>query len=105
MVKELLQTAAIPARSSRYPDPPAGTYAVYFDSVEAGGADGLNFIYTHDVMVELYEAKQDDAAEAAFEAALNAQGIPWTKQPRYWLDDTRRYQTVYEFTHYEKRRA
>jgi hypothetical protein len=103
MIENLLRAAALPARAAWYPDPPAGTFAVWQDNVEASGADGRNLIYTHDVMVELYEPTQDDAAETAFEAVLNAQGIPWTKQARYWLKDTRRYQVIYEFSYIEKR--
>lgn len=105
MVDTILTAAALPYRESRFPDPPASTFAVYLDNVEATGADGLNLIYRHDVLVELYEPEKDDNAEAAMEAAINAQGLPWTKQARYWLKDVQRYQVVYDFTYYEKRRA
>lgn len=105
MIETLFKAAALPAREAQWSDPPRGTYAVYFDSIEASGPDRLNWIYTHDVMVELYEPTQDAEAEAAFEAALNAQGIPWTKQARYWLREAQRYQVIYEFTFKEKRRT
>ena len=105
MVEKILNAAGLPYRQARYADPPSSTYAIYFDEVTADGPDCINCIFTHDVMVELYEPRQDDDAEAAIEAALNAQGLPWTKQARYWLDSVRRYQVVYEFTYYEKRRA
>ena len=105
MIDTLFKAAALPARPAQWADPPKATYAVYFDSVEADGPDGHNWIYTHDVMVELYEPTQDAAAEAAFESALNAQGIPWTKQARYWLQNVQRYQVIYEFSYIEKRRA
>ncbi len=105
MIDTLFKAAALPARPAQWADPPKVTYAVYFDDATASGPDGLNWLYTHDVTVELYEPTQDAAAEAAFEAALNAQGIPWTKQARYWLRDVQRYQVIYEFTYIEKRRA
>lgn len=104
MVKEILNAARLLFWQARCPAPPAETYAVYFDDVTADGPDGYNRIFTHDVMVELYEPTHDDASEAALEAELNARGIPWTKQARYWLDNIRRYQTVYEFSYIEKRR-
>lgn len=104
MIEKILTAAGLPHRAARYPDPPAETYAVYFDEVTADGPDGVNCIYTHDVMVELYELRQDDAAEAAMEAALDAQGIAWAKQARYWLPTVQRYQVIYEFSYIEKRR-
>lgn len=105
MVKSILKAAGLLAWPSRVADPPAGTYAIYFDDVEADGPDGFNRIFTHDVMVELYEPIPDDNAEAAVEAELNARGIPWTKQARNWLQDVRRYQVVYDFSYIEKRRT
>jgi hypothetical protein len=105
MVKTILKAAGLLAWPGRAPNPPAETYAIYFDDVTADGPDGYNFIFTHDVMVELYEPTHDDAAEAAVEAELNARGIPWTKQARYWLDSVRRYQVIYEFSYIEKRRT
>ena len=109
MLKTLLQSAAIPARSARYPDPPAETYAVYFDEETVDGPDIPDaespLVIWHDCMVELYEPIQDDAKETAFEAALRAHGLLWTKRERHWLKDVQRYQTIYEFTYYEKRRA
>ena len=99
MIKSILDAAAIPSQEARFPDPQGvPTYAVYFDDVTATGPDGFNRIFTHDATVELYESQRDDAAEAAIEAELNARGIPWTKQSRYWLDKIRRYQVIYEFT-------
>jgi hypothetical protein len=40
--------------------------------------------------------------EAAIEAELDARGLPWTKEDRYWLQDVRRYQVLYEFTYTNK---
>lgn len=105
MVKTILKAAGLLSWPGRCPTPPAETYAITFDDVTADGPDGYNRIFTHDVMVELYEPDHDDAAEAAVEAELNARGIPWTKQARYWLDSVRRYQVIYEFSYIEKRRT
>lgn len=104
MIKEILKAAGLLFWQGRCPAPPAETYAIYFDDVTADGPDGYNRIFTHDIMVELYEPSHDDPTEAALEAELNARGIPWTKQARYWLDSVHRYQVVYEFSHIEKRR-
>ena len=103
MVLDILQAAGIPAKEARYPNPPAETYAVTFDEVTADGPDGLNRIFTHDVTVELYEPRRDDAAEDAIERELDARGLHWTKQARYWLQSVQRYQVIYDFQYIEKR--
>lgn len=104
MVEKILNATGLPFKQARYADPPEGTYAIYFDEVTADGPDGYNRIFTHDVTVELYEPRQDADAEAAIEAALDAQGIHWAKQSRYWLKAINRYQVIYEFSYTEKRR-
>lgn len=106
MVNDILTAAGVQHRRARFLSPPAGTYAVYTDDEETHGPDTDPWmLVNHDVTVEVYEPAPDDASEAAIEAAINAQGIPWTKQDRYWLQDVQRYQVVYEFSYIEKRRA
>lgn len=111
MIRDILTAAGIIHRQARFTRPPAETYAVYFDDVTTDApdpvvppfAEGLPRVYTHDVSVELYEPEPDDAAEAAIEAAIDAQGLPWTKQARYWLQDAQRYQVVYSLTYTTKK--
>lgn len=102
MVNDILTAAGLNHKETRFVRLPEGTHAVWFDDVTTDGPDGYNRIYTHDVTVELYEPKPDPTAEAALEAELDARGLPWTKQARYWLDDVQRYQVIYEFTYYTK---
>ena len=105
MVTEILKRAGIPFRKSRYMEKPLpDTYAVYFDDREASGADGINCFITHNITIEVYESKPDDDSEAAIEAALDAFGLEWTSQARYWIQEEQRYQVIYEFTYIEKRR-
>lgn len=104
MINHILQAAGIEYRRTRFLKPPAGTYAVYMDDVSTDGPDGINRIYTHSYTVELYEPTPDDAAEAALESAIDAAGLTWEKQDRYWLPDEQRYQVIYEFNYIEKRR-
>lgn len=104
MIQDILTAAGLPFKQARYADPPNGTYIVYFDEVTADGPDGLNRILTHDITVEVYEPRQDAAAEAAIEAAIDAHGLHWAKQSRYWLKSINRYQVIYEFSYTEKRR-
>ena len=106
MIKEIAKAAGLKLRESRHQKPPSGVYGVYMDAVTANGADGVNCLRTHDYSMELYAptAEEADAAETSIEDALDARGIPWTKQGRYWLPDEQRYQEIYEFSHIEKRR-
>lgn len=104
MVANILKEAGVKFRQSRYMPPLPDTYAVYFDDREAGGADNVNCLITHNITIEVYESKPDGATEAAIEAALDARGLEWTSQARYWIQEEQRYQVIYEFTYIEKRR-
>lgn len=99
MINTILNAAGVQFRRSRFLQPPKGTYAVYMDDVTADGPDGMNRIFNHDVTVEVYEPKPDDKTEAAIEAALDAQGLHYTKQDRYWLQEEQLYQVIYEFSY------
>lgn len=110
MIKDILTAAGVEHAQGRFLRMPDGTHAVYFDDIEVIAADrvtpptsaGLPRYYKHNVSVELYEPAPDDAAEASIEAELDAHGLPWTKQDRYWLKDVQRYQVVYEFEYTAK---
>ena len=99
MIAELLQQTGIRFRHCRFLKPPAGTYAVWTDDIETDGADDCAAaVFTHNYSVELYEDAPDDAAESAMESALDAAGILYSKEDRYWLQDEQRYQVVYDFS-------
>ena len=103
MTNEILTASGVPYRETQVlHDPPKKTYAVYMDDVEVDGGDFENLIKRHSVTIELYELKPDPDAEAAVERELNARGIKWTKQSRYWLPDVQRYQVIYELSYIEK---
>lgn len=110
MVDGILTAAGVLHRRSRFLRMPDETHAVWFDDITTESADrisaipqgGLPRTRTHDVTIELYEPAPDDAAEQAIEAGLDAHGLAWDKQDRYWLDEARRYQVTYEFTYVEK---
>lgn len=112
MIKEILTAAGVEHAQGRFLRMPDGTHAVYFDDIEVDAADrveppipgGLPSIRTHNITVELYEPAPDDEKESAIEAELDARGISWTKQDRYWLKDLQRYQVIYEFTYHTKTR-
>ena len=102
MINEILTASGLPYSETQFLRPPAKTYAVYFDEVDVDGPDDANRIFRHYITVELYEPKPDPEAEAAVERELNARGVKWHKQPRYWVQDALRYQVIYEFSYIEK---
>lgn len=103
MINVILTASGLPYRETQWGrTPPAKTYAVYMDDVTADGGDFVNLIYRHDITIELYEPKPDPEAEAAIERQLNARGLKWDKQSRYWVQEAQRYQVVYEFSYIEK---
>lgn len=103
MILEILKAAAIPSKAAQFADPPKGAYAVYFDSVDGDGPDGEACrVFAHDCIVELYAPTIDEKAKQRLEAELDARGIHYTTQGWYWLNETRRYQEIYEFTYIEK---
>lgn len=110
MIEVILTAAGVKHRQGRFLTPPAETYAVYFDDVDAEGADPVSLpagaraprIYRHSARVELYEPQPAPKVEAAIEAALNAQGVDWAKEDRYWLQEVQRYQVIYTFDYTTK---
>ena len=105
MVTNILTRAGVKYRQSRYTAKPLPeTYAVYFDDREVSGADGVNCLVTHNITIEVYESRPDDATESAIEEALDHYGLDWTSQARYWISEEQRYQVIYEFYYIEKRR-
>ena len=102
MVKEILEITGLPYKESRFLKPPSTTYAIYMDAIDRRGGDSINLISQHDVTIELYEYKPDPESERLIETTLDALGIQYTKQPRYWIQDAQLYQVVYDFTYHQK---
>lgn len=103
MINEITKASGIPFRETQWVGkPPAETYGIWLDDVDADGTDFEIRIFAHDITAELYEPKPDPEAEKAFEKQLNARGIKWTKQSRYWLTEAQRYQVIYNFMYIEK---
>lgn len=109
MIKTILAAAGIPAKQSRYLNPPGSTYAVYMDDTDTlSGPDptpGAPLLIRHSATIELYAPTLDPVSEAAIETACAARGVHWEKQGAYWLNSAQRYQTVYDIEYTEKRRA
>lgn len=105
MVSEILADAGVQGRRGRFTNPRPDTYAVWMDDVTTDGPDGMPRIFRHDITLELYETKPDDAAETAIEEAIAEAGLQYTKQDRYWIQSEQMYQVIYSFNYIEKRRT
>lgn len=102
MVNKILEPVGIPFTESHFYKPPSTTHAVYNDAVERRGGDNINLVSQHDVEIELYSYEPDPETEKAIEDQFDALGIEYTKAPRYWLQTEQMFQTLYDFTYYEK---
>jgi hypothetical protein len=110
MIKDKLIALGLLPTEGRFLRMPDHTHAVYSDDKVVDAADRVPLsaggklpgVVTHDVTIELYEPKPDDKTEAAIEAELDAQGLSWEKQDRYWLQDVQRYQVIYEYSYTTK---
>lgn len=103
MINDILGNLGIPITKSYFVKPPSDTYMIYLEDISTDGADGINAIYTHDYLLEVYEPQKDEGSIYKIESALNAAGISWAKNGRTWLAEEQRYMTTYEFTMIEKR--
>ena len=106
MVKRVLTGAGFEENKTfkelRFLKPPRSTYAVYMDSFTRRGADGLNLIKDHNYTIELYSYEPDPEAESRIEASLDAMGLEYDKDERYWISSEELYQVVYSFNFIEK---
>ena len=106
MVKRVLTNAGFVEnetfRETRFIKPPRVTYAIFMDSFTRRGADNLNLIKDHEYTIELYSYNPDPDAESRIEAALDALGIEFDKDDRYWIQEEQLYQVVYRFNFTEK---
>lgn len=102
MVDKILKPIGIPYKESHFLKAPTTTYAVYMDAIERRGADNIILLTQHDVTIELYEYSKDPESEALIESQLDALGIEYVKQARYWIQEEKIYQVVYEFSYTEK---
>jgi hypothetical protein len=102
MVKEILDLTGLPYEESHFLSPPSTTYAIYHDAINRRGGDNINLLSQHDVTIEIYERIPDPTAEIKLETTLDALGLEFEKQPRYWIQEEQIYQVVYDFTYYQK---
>ncbi len=102
MIDEILKPIGAPFKETMFSRAPDVDYIVYHIEVDADGSDDENLIFTNSVTLEVYETKPNPKLEATLEAQLNARGLKYSKQSRYWIPEAQRYQVIYEFTYITK---
>lgn len=106
MVKEILTEAGFVEnktfKETRFIKPPKTTYAIYLLDKARYGSDDANLITEHNDTIELYAYAPDPEAEERIEAVLDAKGIAFEKESRYWLQEEQLYQTIYTYSYIEK---
>lgn len=106
MVKQILTNAGFiegeTFKETRFLKPPKETYAVFSDSYNRRGADGINMIREHTATIELYSYAPDPDAENQIETSLDDLGVEFDKADRYWIQSEQLYQAIYTFAYIEK---
>lgn len=98
-VRELLEKLGIPFAYDHFaegegPEPPF----ICFRSPESDNfsADGIAYLKTDLVDVELYTDRKDPETERSLEELLDAAGIFYDRD-EVWIESERLFETVYEF--------
>lgn len=102
MVNKILDATEIPYSETLFFKPPKTTYAIFNDTINRRGGDDINLLSRHDVSIELYEYEKDPEAEKKIEDQLDAHGLEYDKQARFWIQEEQLFQVVYDFTYTQK---
>lgn len=103
MLNKILDEIGIEQRESRFVKPPEPPFIVWFDEVEARGADDTNLIYEHGITLELYTENADKTPRESIERVLNKYGIVFNRTQKTWIESEGYYQEVFDFDYIEKR--
>ena len=103
MLNKILDKIGIPNRESRFIEPPAPPFIVYFDGVQVRGADAVNLLKEHACTLELYTDKPDKTTISKMESVLDSMGIPYEKSEQVYLKDQSYYMTTFDFDYIEKK--
>lgn len=103
-VATIFAAAGLEYKETKYTRPPQSTYFVVFDHESLIGPDLCpGMLRQHDITIEAYEPRIDDASEAALEAAMTNALLDWTRSDREWIQTEQLYMVTYSFTYIEKR--
>lgn len=100
-VKKFLATTGLEVAETCFIKPPSLPYIIFLEDVEENGADFKNNILSRDITVELYSQKINREKEKLIEELLKEKSIKFKKE-RLYIDSEKFFQTVYDFSLYEK---
>lgn len=76
-------------------------FIVFLEDIETQGSDLDNDIVDKSVTIELYSSTISKSNETKIEKLLNEKSIKY-KKSRMWLDDERCFETMYDFSFWER---
>lgn len=79
----------------RYLKPPNPPWFIFIDETYSRGADKLNNIIEHNLILEYYYEKKDKLKEDAIETFLKNENFVFLKNTE-WLEEEKLFVTVYE---------
>ena len=101
-VKEMLEETGLKVAEDCFLRAPALPYIVFLEKSNCNGADHKVFILERDITVELYSSRINREKENELEEIFIKNYIDFRKN-RIWIDSEKVFQTVYDFSLYEKK--
>ena len=101
-VKEMREETGLKVAEDCFLRTPALPYIVFLEKSNCNGADNKVFILERDITVELYSSRINREKENELEEIFIKNYIDFRKN-RIWIDSEKVFQTVYDFSLYEKK--
>lgn len=101
-VKEMLEETGLKVAEDCFLRAPALPYIVFLEKSNCNGGDNKVFILERDITVELYSSRINREKENELEEIFIKNYIDFRKN-RIWIDSEKVFQTVYDFSLYEKK--
>lgn len=103
-VKEWFENGTgLEIKELRYLKNPGLPYNIYIDDEAHRGADKLNNIIEHNIVLEHYSESEEKSEEKNIENFLNNQNVKFYKK-REWLEEEEIFVTTYELEPYLEKR-
>ena len=101
-VKEMLEETGLKVAEDCFLRAQALPQIVFLEKSNCNGADNKVFILERDITVELYSSRINREKENELEEIFIKNYIDFRKN-RIWIDSEKVFQTVYDFSLYEKK--
>ena len=101
-IKSWLSELNLPVEETAFIKPPNLPYLVYLDVITSSGDDQCyTVLFTHDLNIELYQAKRNPTLENDVERLFRDKGFEYQKNVE-WLVNEKMFMTMYSLNFIEK---